>query len=586
MSEQSTVPRITPSPLCDLLIELLRRMRAGEMAASEFVAEMDRRLADLSKARSEINAGFAKQSEETLERQASNIEAIQFSFQEMEKALNNAKRFAETGDEAAFSVADTAFRKVGGLGRLAFEAYQQSDINEGPTEMPMVNALYRAKEQVFLGAIGKEVFQNLIHNIVTNTNVAIAELQQDKQAPEGYARDTLIRAYERFADDVEALEPVIEVGEGAVDAALEDVVDTGRAVRKAMEAYTMHRATDGPSKMAHANFVLNMASLWREERLPQEVFCRGMEVFRKSTDDLWHEIEGIATIPCEGQGIGEQMDCARKAFESHFAALDMFQRCVNGENELYEEAFNMLVSAANSLADCKEMFDKMGETVGKIPCVRCGSFNEPGNRSCASCGAHLFVPSSFDGSSSTLSFQEDGGQVQYGGELVMTKNLVKVFETVNRAAENRITADEYASVLDWFRQLVEDNLINMPPEPELDDSSLNEEEKQQLWAIQEQIAGAREEIDAGAHGMVNAIETLREFITDTNSWHLVEGVRELRDASIVVQKSAREVEELVKACKKAGGLDYEDTKPAASQAQEPGRVEAADEAPEAEDRRY
>ena len=113
-------------------------------------------------------------------------------------------------------------------------------------------------------------------------------------------------------------------------------------------------------------------------------------------------------------------------------------------------------------------------------------------------------------------------------------------------------------MLDWFRNLIEDNLINLPPEPELDGSGLDEEELEQLHIIETQIVNSRAEIDNGARAMLEAVEHLRKFVEDNNSLNLVEGVRELRDASIKVQRGAREIDELVKACRIQVGLPADD----------------------------
>ncbi|MCR5661981.1 MAG: zinc ribbon domain-containing protein [bacterium] len=546
---ENKIPRITPSPLCDYLIEITRRLHDGETDAESYLALITERRQELDKARVSILEHLKKQPEAELERQEKNIEAIEFSFSELEKAYDAAEKFAQTGDEKAFAEADNIFRKVGTFGRLAFEAYQRTDIAAGPTEMPMVNALYRMKEQYFAKAVELSVFENLIYNISANASIAADDME--KEPDTSYQKNALVNMYRQFSKDAAAVKDAIPNGEAMVRAALEQLTDTGHDVRKAMEAYTMFRATEGPTKMKHANFVLTMAEKWKNGQLDKDVFARGLEVFRKSTDSTWREVESLASIPNQCSGLNEQMEVTREAYSRHFVAIDLFMRCIEGEEELYDEARSILIEAANKLAECKEAFDKMGERANKIPCIRCGTLNEPSNRSCANCGAHLFIPSGMNNETSTISFQEDGGSIQAAGELVITQNLLKIFETVNAAAEGRLTPEEYLGVMNWFQDLVEENLIKMPPEPPLDDSTLNEEEKAQLQRIVEQVAAGRKEIDAGAHGMYDAVERLKEYVNDNNSINLVEGVRELRDASIRVQKAAKEIADLVKECKKA-----------------------------------
>jgi len=227
--------------------------------------------------------------------------------------------------------------------------------------------------------------------------------------------------------------------------------------------------------------------------------------------------------------------------------LDLFDRYLQGEPEQYDAARNALVSAAEALAGCQEAFESIGEMANKIPCVRCGARNEPANRSCSNCGAQLLMQTGMGASSSTMSIQEEGGQAQIGGELVMTENLMRVFESVNGVAEGRLELEAFQDVLEWFGNLVSENLLEVPEAPELSRDGLNARQVEQLTQVEARLSAARDEVQSGAQELLAAVEELRQFVVDSETRHLVEGVRMIRDASVKVQSAQGRIEELVEA---------------------------------------
>jgi len=522
MAETADFPQVTPSNLCNTLIEVMRQVHVGEEDPALLRRLAQERLAELPGVRAQTLDQIRAAGPEHMQAHAVGVAALEAAFQDMEAALQAACRYAENPQDEAFRQALEALMKAGYSSQLSTDTYQRSELAQGPTEFPLINLLHRLKEGHFDSGLVSRVDLDAGIEGARRMTLAAAEEIRGSQ-PETDQKMALLRAYENMA------------------------AMSGVGVRSAMEALVFHDSTAGPTRMAHANLVLKMAELHRGGGLPAETLARGLEVFRNSQKELLAEIEAIASIPSGSDGVAQQMEPTRAAFKAHWEALDLFDRYLQGEPEQYDAARNALVSAAEALAGCQEAFESIGEMANKIPCVRCGARNEPANRSCSNCGAQLLMQTGMGASSSTMSIQEEGGQAQIGGELVMTENLMRVFESVNGVAEGRLELEAFQDVLEWFGNLVSENLLEVPEAPELSRDGLNARQVEQLTQVEARLSAARDEVQSGAQELLAAVEELRQFVVDSETRHLVEGVRMIRDASVKVQSAQGRIEELVEA---------------------------------------
>lgn len=542
MAETAEIPQLTPSPLCNQLLELCRRVRDREASADSLRRAAQGELATLAQAREETMARIRAEGEAHLQTFAEPIQALQDSFSDLEEALRETLRYAEGMHEAAYVSATDRLKQAALSSYVASSAYQRAELAQGPTEMPILNLLYRLKDGFLQGNVSRDLVDQGVHGAVQMARTAAEEAR--RQEPASEAGEHLARTYEQFAEALEEVGRAVDAGGQALASALDQAADVGRRVRTSMEAYNAESAMAGPTRMAHANLVLSLAHAHQAGGLPDETLARGIEVFRKSLEDLLAEVESMASIPTDSDRVLQQMEPTRRAFAMHHEALDLLDRYAAGERELYETARQRLVEAAEALADCKEAFDHIGEREGKVPCVRCGAANEPSSRSCSRCGAQMLVPGGMAAAASTMSFQEEGGQAQMGGDLVMTENLMRLFEAVNAVSEGRLAGQDFEGVLDWFEGLVRDHLLGLPGTPELSREGLDESQAEQVALAEERMVAAREEIEVGAQELIGAMGTLRAYLENPDTSFLVEGVRLVRDASIKVQQAQRAIDEI------------------------------------------
>lgn len=168
-------------------------------------------------------------------------------------------------------------------------------------------------------------------------------------------------------------------------------------------------------------------------------------------------------------------------------------------------------------------------------------------------------------SSSTLSFEENEGQARGASELVMTENLFRLFEAVNAIAEARIEPDEFADILSWMAELVQEHLLGLPPAPSFSRSGMNAEQVEAVGALEEDLAGYREDVVEGAEEFLTALNRLELFLDDGEKNHLITGVQMVRDAAIRIQKAqaaidgvAATFEGMKRGAEASPGADQED----------------------------
>jgi hypothetical protein len=541
----SQIPQITPSPLCNYLLELARRVKEGSSTRELLKEVVEEQLGRLAQAREATMSQIRAQGEEHMRRFAGQISDLQYSFTEMEGALRALGRFGESPTEDTYQQAVARLTHAGHVSQAAMDQYQRAELEQGPTKMPLINLLYRLKDAYLEGRATAEDLATGVKGAAAMARAAADEvrarqpLSQDQQA--------LVEAYEALAAAIESLQAAASGGRAAMDRALEEIATAGGSVRRAAEEHVAAVASQGPTPMVHHNFILNLAAAQERGEVTMEVLARGLEVFRTSMQDMQAETERLASLPSDNPRIAEEMARLREVYAMHWQALEDFERYVGGDPSALASARERLIAAGCALAECKRAFDQIGEMEGKVPCVKCGTPNPVDGRRCSACGTPLIVPAGMATSSATTSFLEEGGQAQLGGELVMTENLLKLFQAVNDVAEDKIGAQEFDEVLNWMAGLVQQNLLHLPAAPELSRKGLTEEQAEQVARAEESLAAARSDIEQGAHDFLGALEEMRRFLDDADKDHLVSGVRQARDAAIKIQKAQQVIDEIAAA---------------------------------------
>ena len=548
---QPAVQGETPSPLCNYLLEQVKLRLEDGISAADLKASTGEALKSLEQARGQTIGN--------LERDGAKdevLEAFEKSFEDMQSALEEIERFAGNATEETHESVRQVILRAALATTRAVTVMQQSQFSEGPTDMPLFNGLFQMKERYLQGGVeGRQVREALV-NIVKMTKAAIEELLagDGEQPPQ---RDGLVRAYEEQIESLERVGETIDTGskdKAAIDEAFDELLRTSNAVREAMASLNEAMMSQGPCRLARTNVLLSASETFRNGNISAEQFSRTIDSYEGEIKAEQAAVNELAGMADSTQAISAEIQGIRDAYDMHDEALAIFSEFLDGdaEPEDFAKAQKMLIEASEKLSDHKEEMDRLGESEGKVSCVRCGGLNEPGGRVCGKCGAQLPQQAGISGISSTMSFQEgEGGALTDEGDLVVTANLEKLFNAVNEMAEGRSSDADFEGVLDWLDGLLESAIGTMPELPALAFPDLTDEQATQIGELKVGLAEQRDNILEGMNDVRDALNTLSGYLEDRQKDTLIAGVRAVRDGAVKMQQGERALKITQEALEKA-----------------------------------
>lgn len=524
----------TPSPVFDNLLSLLRGVMTGAAAPEQLKSALEQLFPRFLEARDATRERITSQGPEHVQKFAESIGRIEQAFQDVEGALNSCLEFVRSGSREDGERSERWLIHAAWNQATSMDAYQQAELAVGPTKMPLVNMLIRMKEGFVAGQYTRQEFEDSVRGAARMAEEAQKEIRAKPER--NSAEEGMIEAYERLR---RVLTDLLETAD--LDQAMEDVIVAGESVRTAMETLSTRILTAGPTRMQHANLVLTILAAHQAGQVQDEVLSKALEVFRKGMEHESAEVDRMLSLPTQSTAILDQVARTRAAYELHWPALELLEAYASGEADKYEPGTQALIEASEALADCRAAFEQIGEIEGKVLCVKCGAPNVPDARACSKCGARMMQQSS---SSSTMSFAEVGGEARGASELVMTENLHRLFEAVNAVAEENINDDEFADVLTWMAELVQEHLLGLPPAPGFSRDGMNAEQQEAVTSLEEELARHREDVTEGAEEFMTALNRLNCYLDDHDKSHLISGVQMVRDSAIRIQKAQRAIDEV------------------------------------------
>lgn len=525
----------TPSPLCNHLLEQARLRLAGELSEDELREGVSSALASLEQARDQTLANLENNGADE-----GVIDAFERSFEEMQIALEDLDDFASNADEKSHETVRASLFRAATATVFAMTALQQSQFQDGPSDMPLFNALFRMKEGYLKGGVEADALKQALAGIVDMTKKAIDELlkAEGEQPPQ---RDGLVRAYEEQIESLELVDKTVSRGDKSqLNAVFEKLLITSNQVKEAMGSLNLALMSAGPCRLNRTNILLSAAEAFRRGGISPDAFAEAMEAFESHLREERDAFHQMTVVPNSSQSIQEQVEGARTAYEMHEDAIAVFSEFLEGELEAaeFEKARKLLIEASEKLSDHREALLEIAENEGKVSCVRCGTKNEPGSRVCSNCGAQL--PQQASMSSSTLSVQENDGAAVMGGELVITSNLERLFEAVNAIAEDRSSDEEFEEVLVWMDGLLTDAQATMPEVPDLaPPASFDEEAAKNIELVAEDLHEQRGLLMDGMAEFQAALGTLQSYFSTRDQESLIRGVQEVRNAAMKMQQAQR-----------------------------------------------
>lgn len=555
---QSTPPQVeqgeTPSPLCNYLLQQVKARLDGTLSPADLKSAAQDAIKSLEQAREQTLAN--------LERDGAKdnvLDAFEKSFDDMQAALEEIDDYAADANADSHEAVRETIIRAAVATATAVAVMQQSQLSEGPTDMPLFNGLFRMKERYLQGGVEGKQLQDALINIVNMTKAAIQELLagEGEQPPQ---RDGLVRAYE---EQIESLERVGETIDGGgnkdkVESAFDQLLRTSNAVKEAMASLNEALMSRGPCKLARTNVLLSASESFRNGGISPDAFSRTLESFESELKEEQAAVNELAGMPSQSEAVRSEVAKLRPVYEAHEEALAIFAEFLDGEgeNEDFYKAQKMLVDASEKLSEHKEELERLGESEGKVSCIRCGKLNEPGNRVCGSCGAQMPQQAGMGGIASTMSFQEEGGSAALQeGDLVITANLERLFNAVNEIAENRSSDTDFERVLDWMDGLMENAISTMPEVPDMTPpAEADEETREQIETLRGELTEQRDTVIEGMTTIRDALANMQNYLETRDKDVLVQGVREVRDGAVKMQNAEKALNIITAALKKTASV--------------------------------
>lgn len=553
---QSTPPQSpeqgeTPSPLCNHLLEQVRLRLEGKLEIEELRTAAQGAIGSLEQAREQTLAN--------LERDGAKdevLDAFERSFEEMQLALEEIDEYASDATEQSHERVRQSIFRAANATALAVLSMQHAQLSDGPTDMPLFNGLFKMKEGYLEDRVEGSQLQDALANIVKMTKAAIGELlaSEGEQPPQ---RDGLVRAYEEQIESLERVGETIDSGSKdkvTVDEAFDQLLKTSQGVREAMASLNEAMMSVGPCRLTRSNILLSASETFRAGGISPDQFSRTLDSFENELKEERAAVDEMAGLPGQSESVLEEVEGVRQAYDLHEEAIAIFSEIVDGEAdpEDFIKAQKLLIEASEKLSDHKEELERLGESEGKVSCVRCGSANEVGQRVCGKCGAQLPQQAGLGGVSSTMSYQESDGSANFGDEgLEMTTNLERLFLAVNEVAESRRSDAEFEEVIDWMDGLLEEAARSMPDVPAMNYPEAAEDMQQKIEELQAQLTTQRGLMMDGIELFRESLGTLGSYVENHDKDALVQGVRGVREGVLKMQSSEKALTAISETLQKA-----------------------------------
>ncbi len=383
----------------------------------------------------------------------------------------------------------------------------------GPTEIPSYNQLVSVKEQ-FQASPDELTLKNFQESIDVERIVArdgSRALSNEPQIPEVLS---LISAFERHLDILTRLgRELSKSGENtefdghyvALEMSFRELGDLVPMVNVALR-------TQGETDFPDLNYFLSTLKGKAAGDMGDGPFVEALQMMEAGFFATQQELEqALPTMETalaqeEIQGALDSYDDLKQGVEAAYRFL--------AERELIRlsQARGFLLDFATRLSGHRERLKELQEMEGKVTCPRCSTVNEPDRQRCSNCGFAL--PQNV-GSTTTSTFQarETGGIEEPQEDLLLTSNLVKLYEAVNAVAEGQLADDAFLKEIERFEMLVNASVKGLPAEPNAKDAKQTDA-LNQLYDVFEE----------GVELFKQGTELLRSFLENRDDQRLKQGV--------------------------------------------------------------
>lgn len=447
-------------------------------------------------------------------------ELISFAFQMLDSLDNELQEVldgVETEDKPkVIQAGDMIARASFQLNQVFLEFRNQALAALGPTDIPNLNQLIAAKNK-FVAQPDDDTRRHFQESIDAERVLAYDGVRALMKEPQLAEVTSLSDTFMSHLGNLNRLtEDLAKAGAEADYEAHFMALEMGfRELGDKVPAASVAIRAAGETEFPDLNYLLTMINEADIGNSGDGPLVEALQAVEMSFHQTYEKLQQGLTV-MESALAKEEIEAALKAFDEDFkqGVESTYRFLTERETIRLSQAMGFFRDFATRLTQHKEKLKELEALEGKVTCPRCGDVNDNDRQRCQQCGFGL--PQNLGKAQlSTFETKETGGlQSEPEEELLLTSNLVRLYEAVNAIHEQKIDDATFVAELDKLETLINASVSSLPEEP-----STGEAEQKQAVT---QVYDAFEE---GVELMREGADLLRGYLDSRDEEALKEGVR-------------------------------------------------------------
>ncbi len=383
----------------------------------------------------------------------------------------------------------------------------------GPSDIPNYNHILSVKDDFLANPDDnmRLVFQEAIDTERSISLDSIKKLDKEPQIPEVIS---LTNAFLRHLKCLNNLsDDLAKNGDQAdYDSHISALEETFVELQDLVPMVQVSLRAQGETDFPDLNYLFQMITEAETGNIGDGPLIEAMVAVEMGFAQTKSKLEHAPTI-LESALALEEVQTALKTFEDFEHGIQAVQAFLAERSRVQlTQARGYLLDFAKALSTSRERLKELEAMEGKTTCPRCATLNDSDRTRCVSCGVAL--PQNV-GSTTTTTFEakESGGMPNENEDLLMTANVVKLYEAVNGIHAGDIDDATFLSEIEKFENLVNANVTQLPPEP------ADTEEAQK-----EAVNRVYDAFEEGVEGFRQGTELLRSYLDNRDEEVLKEAV--------------------------------------------------------------
>ncbi len=401
----------------------------------------------------------------------------------------------------------------------------------GDSSIPVVNLIKNIARQVkenilptdMLGNVLKAAKEFFLEQAEVESDLASKEINEERRA-EVYK---MLQWFDEINFDVLTLEGLeqIEARLSSLESAAQNVFSVES---KVIEINFLQTPTDMPT----LNFTINVlyTYLAGSNQFSSVMIQEAMDNYEGTLQLFLQQAQPVLEDShYESITVEEFTPVFVAAVEAHVDAWEQVKQAwLKQDKNALESSLQQLIISAEEMEEAEQNLAQANLEAETIVCMHCGYRNQQGSSKCGQCGAVLPIP--FSGDSTTNFEIGEFTQSQSENSPVITENLVWLMESAYAFTEERLSEDDFHTVLNTMRKKCQQGIADysgmagasfeLKPEPDW-----TEEEQDEFARLTRELEDLRQDAEKACEEILYGLDIWEDYIQSRKDSDLVAGGR-------------------------------------------------------------